>query len=237
MTRRSRCQAARRPRARGVSLVELMVGMVISMFVVASAFGAYLVQSRETRDLVAENKLSHAVSSASLVVASELRRIGYISPDAAGGNPFNEVLIDSGCVLYGYDRFDGAGNETPDGVVQDQERSGFRLVDGELQVRTFGSAMGSCTDAGDEWVAMTDAQEAVITNFTVALQARCLNATQQVVQEGGCADLLPTALSGDILIESREFTVTLAAERPGGGAQKTIVKTVKQRNEPVFRKA
>ncbi|WP_334166165.1 hypothetical protein, partial [Tepidimonas sp.] len=196
----------------------MMVGLLISMFVVASAFGAYLVQSRESRDLVAENKLAHSLSSAALVMASELRRTGYIKPGASAGNPFAEVWLGSGCVLYSYDRYNTSLAETPDGQVQAQERSGFRLNAGVLEVRTSGAAMNSCSDSADAWVAMSDINTAEITAFAVQMNARCLNLAQQSVSSGPCASAVAAAASGSQFEASAAARVRLRWRRPPAAA-------------------
>ena len=48
---------------------------------------------------------------------------------------------------------------------------------------------------------------------------------------------MAAAASGSQFVESREYTVTLTGRVPGTSVEKTLTKTVKQRNEPIYRKA
>lgn len=94
---------ARRPR--GLSLVELLVGIAVGMFVVASAAMLVSSQLNDNRRLLLETQVQQDLRATADIVTRELRRIGHW-PDAAGFvwidgaapviNPYATVQTDAG---------------------------------------------------------------------------------------------------------------------------------------------
>jgi len=65
------------PLRRGLSLVELMVGITIGLFVVAAASIVVTTQLRENSQLLAETQLQQDLRAGADIIAREIRRTGY----------------------------------------------------------------------------------------------------------------------------------------------------------------
>jgi type IV pilus assembly protein PilW len=86
---------ARRSRllARGLSLVELMVGIAVGLFVVAAASVLMTTQISENRVLLLETQLQQDLRAAADIITRELRRIGTMqTPTAAVAFAGNEAV-------------------------------------------------------------------------------------------------------------------------------------------------
>ena len=68
-TRRIREQA-------GVSLVELLIGITIGLFIVGASVTALLTHLRESRSLIAQSRLMQDLRATTDLMARDLRRIG-----------------------------------------------------------------------------------------------------------------------------------------------------------------
>ncbi len=100
-----RCAGApSRALSRGLSLVELMVGITVGLFVVAAASVTMTGQLSENRQLMLDTQLQQDLRAAADIVTRELRRIGTMqnavsavaTPGAAAvANPFSTVTITS----------------------------------------------------------------------------------------------------------------------------------------------
>ncbi len=152
--------------SRGFSLVELMVGIAVGMFVVAAAALVTTSQLTDNRRLLLETQLQQDLRAAADIVARDLRRAGFWSaartgvPAPAGGaivpNPYSTVLIDATnkTVQYSYRR--GAGSES----------FGFKLgTDGVLRACQSDFAAGGCSSG---WQDLTDGSTVEVTGFTIS---------------------------------------------------------------------
>ena len=90
---------------RGLSLVELMVGIAVGLFVVAAAAMLVSIQLNENRRLLLETQMQQDLRAAADIIARELRRAGHW-PDAAqfvsvegaappSNNPYSELTWDA----------------------------------------------------------------------------------------------------------------------------------------------
>jgi type IV pilus assembly protein PilW len=171
---------SRRRATRGLSLVELMVGIAVGLMVVAGASFVAVNQISDNRRLLLETQVQQDLRAAADMVARDLRRAGYwgaaqagvwvgddpnvapnpyrdTSPDAPGEDAVSEVTF-----AYSRDVEDGA-------VDDDRERFGFRLDGGVIRMRLGGA-----------WQALTDGNVLEVTRFDVNLneqtaQQACFN--------------------------------------------------------------
>ena len=120
--------SGRRRAARGFSLVELMVGIAVGMFVVAAAAIMTSGQLTENRRLLLETQLQQDLRAAADIVARDLRRTGFWIvarsgvPAPAGGtiaaNPYGAVSMPAAStVLYTYYRDAGYNSNTFKGLT------------------------------------------------------------------------------------------------------------------------
>jgi prepilin peptidase dependent protein B len=161
--------AAPRRRQTGLSMVELMVGVAIGLFVVAGATLAVSNQLGDNRRLMLETQIQQDLRAAADVIARDVRRSGYWAraqdgvwnPGAVAvtSNPYTALTPASGAaseVHFGYSR--GA---VENNVLDVNDEAGFRLVNGAIQMRT-----------GGQWQALTDSTTLKVTVFNVTLNSQ-----------------------------------------------------------------
>lgn len=166
----------------GLSLVELMVGLALGLFVTVVMLTLVTGHLRENRSLLLETRLTHDLHAAAELVARDLRRAGYWAAAERGlalpsvatphANPYAELTSANDALGFRFSR-DGIENHQ----VDDDDQFGFRLRDGALQMQL---------GAGN-WQAMTDATALVVTRFD--LRSR----TDELPLGGFCSKPCPPA--------------------------------------------
>ncbi|HEY0856044.1 MAG TPA: prepilin-type N-terminal cleavage/methylation domain-containing protein [Albitalea sp.] len=170
------------PRQRGLSLVELMIGLAIGLFIVATATSLLLDRIREHRALLIESRLMQDLRTAADLVSRDLRRAGYWGESTAGlprggaaaaANPYTALApaaAASDAVSFRFSR-DAGENHAVDG----NEQFGFRLRRGVIEM-----LLGS-----GNWQALTDSGTMIVTAFSVT--PRVDEITLQALCEKACA--------------------------------------------------
>lgn len=164
---RSRSMARRQ---RGLSIVELLVGIAVGLVVVAAATIMVAAQLADNRRLLLETQIQQDLRTTADLIARDLRRAGfwYDAPrgTAAGGaalgmlpNPYAAVAPADGAasaaeLTYVYAH---PSRTADDNVVNDDEVYGFRLRNGVVE-----SQLGR-----GNWQALTDAAALKVTRFLV----------------------------------------------------------------------
>ena len=154
--------SSRRVRRRqvGLSMVELMVGVAIGLFIVAGAAMLAATQLGENRRLLLETQLQQDLRATADIITRELRRSGStaatenfvwssVNPSAVP-NPYAPVTVSGGGtrVDYNYTRTTAATSP-----------SAFQLLStGKVQTRLPGAV---------SWQDLTDGQAIVVTSFSV----------------------------------------------------------------------
>jgi len=163
---RSRRHASGLPsRQRGLSLLELLVGAAIALFIAATAATLFVGQLNENRRLLLEARLMQDLRTAADVASRDLRRAGYwggatdgVWAPGAGSVAANPYLAlapsgaASDAVSFRYSR-----DTTENQAVDSNEQFGFRLRNGALELQL---------GAGN-WQALTDSATLTITEFSV----------------------------------------------------------------------
>lgn len=151
-----------RARQRGLSIVELMVGITVGLIVLLGASGMYLGASRSGQDSVRANRLNQDLRAVMDIMVSDIRRAGFFG-NAAGGtvNPFTgtatNISVKAGldCILYTYDAtWNGS---VPGTINPGVDFAGFRLSGGAVQVlnsTTLNDTGAACADQA--WENLTD---------------------------------------------------------------------------------
>lgn len=80
-----------RRRARGFSLVELMISLVIGMVVIGAVFAAYLSAGFSSRNTQAMSQMTEDASVALNLLRSHLTMVGYSRPTALTGSGFTRI--------------------------------------------------------------------------------------------------------------------------------------------------
>ena len=186
-------------RQRGLSMVELMVGVAVGLFVVAGATMVVSNQLGDNRRLMLETQIQQDLRAAADLIARDLRRTGYWGSAESGvwhagatsvsANPYTQLTgVVSGtpasAVQFNYSRA-----ATEDNTVDATDRSGFQLNNGVIQMLIGGA-----------WQALTDGTTLRVTNFQVRLTSRnvalaCFNECP-----GGGTACLPTQTVRDITV-------------------------------------
>ncbi|MGD9709076.1 MAG: PilW family protein [Halothiobacillaceae bacterium] len=171
-------------RQRGVTLVELMVGLTVGLIVIGVVGSLFLTTMGGSNDSLRSMKLNQELRTALDYMAADIRRAGYWSAAAAANNPAanpymvrtgtaTDVFVGNGCIRYSYDRDD-------DGTIP---RFGFRLQGGALQVPQS-TALGAANGTNDNcnegaWEALTDPNTVVIDELTFSTEgSQCRNLNQ-----------------------------------------------------------
>lgn len=152
MSRVTPCRSPRgATRCRGVSLVELLIGLALGLVIVSSGLAVLASQLQESRALVLETRLLQELRNASDFITRELRRAGHWGEADAGlwrtgqplrANPYQTLRSDAPSDLQlSYSR-DAEENHR----VDPQEVSAFRLRNQVVELQ-FGNGT---------WQALTD---------------------------------------------------------------------------------
>ncbi|BBL69501.1 PilW family protein [Methylogaea oryzae] len=215
----------------GFTLVELLVGMVIGMTVLA-AITQIMVSSNSTNlDTLRMVRFNQEMRSVMNLMTSDIRRAGFnayavsqVGQGTTMANPFGGLSVDDvaistaspgplsgGCIRYGYDDSSNAATNA-DGVLNGNEQYGFKLNGGAVQRHTTATA---CADAG--WQALTDTSNLTVTALTFTLQDNLV-----------CQGTAPNAFNG---IHDQTVTITFTATSPlVTGLARTLTETVHVRN-------
>lgn len=221
---------------RGLSLVELMVGIAVSLFIVAAAALMTSSQLSDNRRLLTETQLQQDLRATADIVTRELRRSSYWqeaykgvqAPDGSPefhANPQVALAVStsaSSSVYYKYYRSNGV------------EAFGFRLTNGGViqSCQSDGSDPGGVCAAG--WQDLTDANTLRVTEFRVDDERAGLSANDDLVTlpcPQPCADGTAACWPK---VGVREFTVVISAEtRNPPAVQRSLRSSVRVRNDRV----
>lgn len=213
---------------RGLSLVELMVGVAVGLFVVAAAAMLVANQLSDNRRLLLETQLQQDIRASMDIITRQLRRAGALdtvpvqqglstSPTAGGAwNPFTDVVVTNP---------GGTAGQVDFKFILDpsQNTFGFKLEDGAL--KTWVPRVGL---AGGNWQELTDKNSITVTEFKI---------TPRIVQSSAlpcpklCSDGSTDCWPQLVL---REYTVEISARsRTDASVQRSLRNDVRLRNDLV----
>lgn len=212
-------------RQRGLSLVELMVGITIGLFIVAAASLVVTSQLTDNRRLLLELQVQQDLRATADVITRELRRAGgrqfpvhgvWSESDPVIANPYAGITIGAGDTEIRFDYERGVGLQP----------LGFRWVvdedEGRSVIQTFIST---------GWQDLTDGNTMTVTGFTV--QERDPPIPDQVIPcPKGCDPLNPadTSCWPRLLVRAFEIEIT-AHPRTDDTLERTVRSEVRVRND------
>lgn len=207
----------------GVTLLELMVALLISTFVVSALVGLFFMAGRHNESTLEITKLDAELNLVMNSMARDAQRAGYwANSSSSSTNPFmqtgtTDVTISGGnCVLMTYDH-DADGSLPAVGAGTDDERYGYRLMNGAIQYRPSGASF-SCSAAAELWTNLTDTRIITITAFVLTLDTQS-------------ADIDGTG-SGTSTMQMRKLNITITGRLVGDTAvTRTLTKTIKLYND------
>lgn len=135
-----------RASVKGFSLVELMVGLTVGLFVLAGVGAVYVSTMRGSAETLAANRLNQEIRAIVDIMSLDIRRAGFGYPNDASIRVFD----DGACIVYLYD-LNGLPHHT-----------GFRLNKGRIQMKA-GGTLADCTSG--TWEGITDSSMVTVTNL------------------------------------------------------------------------
>ena len=166
---KARCNRA--AASRGMSIVELMVGVAVGLIVVSSAIRMFAETLSSSRHLLSETRVIQDLRAVGDLVTRDLRRAAYWDNAILGtlavgagstttANPYVAVATSGGAqITYAYTR-----DATEDNALGAGEQFGFRLHDEQVEMQT---SQGT-------WQAVTNPAAVRITGFTITPQVTVL---------------------------------------------------------------
>jgi prepilin peptidase dependent protein B len=213
---------------RGLSIVELLVGVAVGLFIVGGAIKLIIDHLADNRRLLVETRVSQDLRSAADIVARDLRRSGYWQNAIAGvvypaaSNPYRTSTPASGAaseVTYFYSRDAAENNAVNTGVGQPNETFGFRLAASAVEMQT----------AAGTWQPVTDPNTVQVTAFSVTPAHQTLSLGQF------CTPVCALGSPGCPSVVVRRFDITLVgnAPPPNAAVQRRVEVTVRPRNDEI----
>jgi prepilin peptidase dependent protein B len=243
MLKHSVAPSLRAQRQRGLSIVELLVGVAVGLFLVAGAATMFVTNLGNSRQLLVEARINQDMRATTDLIARDLRRAGYWGNALAGTvatvtagvsattpNPYRAITPGTGIVEYAFSR-DIAENNTRD----NNENFGFqRAVVNGVGVVQMQVGMGN-------WQTVTDPQSMDVTAFnvtptetTVDVRTACAVAccSDADVTAGTCATRNIAAGASCPTIRVRQYAVALTANAIGNTrVTRTMQTRVRPRND------
>ncbi|MBW8831388.1 MAG: prepilin-type N-terminal cleavage/methylation domain-containing protein [Burkholderiales bacterium] len=214
-----------RRRERGMSLVELMIGLAIGLVVVAAAAVLLLGQIREQRAMLVEGRLMQDLRTSMDIITRDLRRSGYWGGAPARmhasastpENPYTAIspaLAASDAVSFRMSR-----DITENNSVDDNEQFGFRLRNGVIEMLI----------GGGSWQALTDVGTMSVVSFAVTPEVQELSL--QGMCEKACAN---GASACGPTLQVRSLTVAITGRANADSkVRRTLTSQVRVRNDAV----
>lgn len=202
-------------RQRGLSLVELMVGITVGLFIVAAAAMMTTSQLGDNRRLMVETQVQQELRAAMDLINRDVRRASAWDNAATGVWRPNNLIVNtnpnaelqsgnaSSSLQYAYR---SGGNETP---------SGFRLQDQALQMRV-----------GNAWQTVTDVQTIRVLGLTLDLQEH------PVSLSGYCMNACAVATCPRLMVRTVDVEITAQATSDAS-VQRRLVSTIRLPNDKV----
>ncbi|WP_296756231.1 prepilin-type N-terminal cleavage/methylation domain-containing protein [Thioalkalivibrio sp.] len=155
--------------ASGLTLVELMIGILIGMILMTAVTSVYIASIRSNTAVLTMAQLNHEVRSVAEVVANDIRRAGFDNVTSTRTladlqNDYDRIEISStgDCVRFGYNR-----------SVAALKSFGFRWVEGTNGIGVVEMKVAADDTTCDNWgssnsAALTDERRVNITDFRLS---------------------------------------------------------------------
>lgn len=180
--------------SRGLSMIELLVGVAIGLFLLAGASSLLVSTATSSRSLINEARLNQNLRAATDLITRDLRRASFWENAVAGTttlntattiNPYAVIAASpaSSTVVYSFSR-DFAANRTS---IADKDTStvdeqfGFRLLNGAVEMQVGG------------WQSITDPSIVNVTNLEIVPVETFLDV------KDSCSNMCCDAITGTCL--------------------------------------
>lgn len=213
----------------GFSLVEVMVGIALGLFIVSGALTLYASQLRNSKRILADMKLHQELRLTSELISRQLRNSGYWSGALNGTvsgtdgsvppqNAYaNVTTLSDGSGIVFQQNFDA------DNIVNSAEILGFRLNNGIIQ-----SQLGS-----NNWQDLTDPKSIQINAFVLTPHINVVSSTTASASFSPCSKIC-TDINTCPKISIRSYNILISAQAPSDSSiQRALEHTIKIRNDQI----
>jgi prepilin peptidase dependent protein B len=209
----------------GFTLTELLVALVINVLVLSSLLGLFIANLNHYTTAIGTNRLNQQLQAVMQLMTSDIRRAGYWANSSTlvgtdtNTNPFMSTTTNvsvggtgNSCIIFAYDHA-STGTLPSISTTTDDDRYGYRLMNGAIQSRPWGATF-SCSAGATAWENVTD-PTVTITGLTFTLT------TQSIT----------TGLGTSALV-TRSVDISLTGELTSNTAiSKTLTQHVRIRND------
>jgi prepilin peptidase dependent protein B len=230
-----RCPRSRAQR--GLSIIELMVGVAVGMFIVGGAIKLFVDMFSNNRRLLIETRVNQDLRAAADIVARDLRRAGYwqgasaafnTAPGAAPTpNPYADYGAAStaaGSITYAYDR---DGNST----VNTAERAGFSFNNNQIYM-VVGGASQPLTDPATVRITRFEIANSASATQWISLAQHCQCVGLGASAAGGCDPAVVAASASGPQVGMRWVDIIIEGEATAASAvRRQVVESVRLRND------
>jgi len=169
----------------GLTLIELMIGMLLGLIVVGIATQMYISTLGLTKQTAATTRLAQELRTVIDLIASDIKRAGYYSSAAVASNPYSSIVsgdlpiyvfdtngdLDYDCVILGYEN-----NSSGEHIY------GYKLDGSNISMLSVSSyAAGSQADCtgtsfivSGGWEQLTDSRAVLINALSFTLEPNSL---------------------------------------------------------------
>jgi prepilin peptidase dependent protein B len=227
-----------RPR-RGLTMVELLVGVALGLFLVAGAATLFVSHLTSGRRLLLEARFNQDMRAAADLVVRDLRRAGYwggnnslLGTVAVGTvtttNPYRVVTDNAGAnrIEYGFSR-----DTTENNTLDTNEQFGFQLNNNAIEFKTNSTT----------WQQVTDPNVVRITAFTITPTETPVDARESCertccsdadVTAGTCATANIATGATCPTVTVRQYRITISGQAADDATvRRTLQTRARVRNE------
>ena len=210
----------KRPKQTGVSLIEVLVAITISIILASGVLGAFSTSLFGSQQTLQKGRLNRDMQAIMDIMVTDIQRAGYTSTATSSKtDPFMQgnydLQVSGSCIILAYDL-------NNNGTVEDTDVIGYVLHNGEIERRQTGvGKTTSCASAAtDSWDPVSDPSYITITAFTI---------TKPVISN--IATDIDGASAGTDTITNRTVSITLTGQLANSASvTKTITRTIKVYN-------
>ena len=228
--------------ARGLSIVELMVGMAIGLFLLVGASSMLISSITNSRALLAEARVNQNLRSAADLITRDLRRAGYwenamagttTTGSAATANPNSAISTGSSTVTYSLARDASAVRitEAEKNTLNLDEQFGFKLEDGVVEMLVGSGNWQKLTDPGV--LSVTDF-DILGTTVPIDIKESCAKTCCDSTTTPSCTSINVATPPGCPKISVRRYDLSLTGQSATDSAVVRTLKTsVRVRNDAI----
>jgi type IV pilus assembly protein PilW len=234
MVKRIKARAVRSVVQRGFSIVEMMIGVAVGLFIIGGAVKLVVDTLSSNRNMVLETRVNQDLRTIADLIVRDLRRSGYWESATSGiwtaptvipaQSPYDAIsptgtFTNQSSITFTYDR-DGAG----------ETLSGICVTGNVAYLRQSGTS--ACGGGG--WQPLNDAAVTRITQLSISGTESPTYLIDQCetprCPDGTTVTSVPNPTCGPILY-LRSYTVALTAQSADGSVSRQLVEQVRPRNE------